>query len=366
MGRFPILLLLVGCRQLFGFEDPLAIDGGRGDPDVPDGCECSGTTPVCDDARICVACRADSQCDSGVCLDDGACASETEIAYVEPAGTGTLCSRAMPCPTLAIGLVTNRPIVKIAGATSETTNAVIENRSVQIVGGPGASITRPVGAEVVQIRQLASVKIRDLAIAGSGSHGIRINDGQVELIGVVIRDNDGRGLEQTGGSLLMSRCVVAGNRDGGAIIRGNATIRNSWFVRNGTVGGVLGGVRLEDATVEFEFNTVAHNLASGIDRTGIECNTGVQVRNTIIADNIVDPACTFEFSLFDGVPLPPGGTSRTGTAAFASSATLDYHIGPESDAIDAADPTSTLADDIDSDPRPFGAGRDIGADERRP
>ena len=44
----------------------------------------------------------------------------------------------------------------------------------------------------------------------------------------------------------------------------------------------------------------------------------------------------------------------------------DYHLTDESPCIDAGDPETELAEDIDGDPRPYGAGFDMGADEYVP
>jgi uncharacterized repeat protein (TIGR01451 family) len=52
----------------------------------------------------------------------------------------------------------------------------------------------------------------------------------------------------------------------------------------------------------------------------------------------------------------------TGTPAFLSPNSRDYHIGPSSAAINAGVNTG-VTEDIDGNPRPLGSGYDIGADE---
>ncbi len=67
---------------------------------------CSGTTPVCS-SDTCGACTMDSQCtDSGVCMPDGSCATAADVLYAGPSGTGSDCTKMMPCdlPT-AVGKV---------------------------------------------------------------------------------------------------------------------------------------------------------------------------------------------------------------------------------------------------------------------
>jgi nitrous oxidase accessory protein NosD len=54
-----------------------------------------------------------------------------------------------------------------------------------------------------------------------------------------------------------------------------------------------------------------------------------------------------------------------GDPRFLNPAGGNYHLGPGSAAIDAGVTEPTVHTDIDGDPRPIGAGYDIGADERR-
>ena len=58
---------------------------------------------------------------------------------------------------------------------------------------------------------------------------------------------------------------------------------------------------------------------------------------------------------------PDGSGNLMGDPAFVAAG--DFHIGPTSAARDAANPAATSLRDIDGEPRPLGAGRDIGADE---
>lgn len=51
---------------------------------------------------------------------------------------------------------------------------------------------------------------------------------------------------------------------------------------------------------------------------------------------------------------------------FVNAAAGDFHLMTGSPAIDAADPASTEPADHEGTPRPQGAGRDIGAFERKP
>lgn len=50
---------------------------------------------------------------------------------------------------------------------------------------------------------------------------------------------------------------------------------------------------------------------------------------------------------------------------FVNPAIGDFHLHPTSPAIDAADPTATLATDFDGVSRPQGPARDLGAFEHK-
>src|SRR5690242_7973157 len=62
---------------------------------------CSGTTPVCATNNTCAPCTAHAECSSAVCLSNGACANEPDVAYVDATGTdGSGCTKAQPCKTI--------------------------------------------------------------------------------------------------------------------------------------------------------------------------------------------------------------------------------------------------------------------------
>ena len=78
--------------------------------------------------------------------------------------------------------------------------------------------------------------------------------------------------------------------------------------------------------------------------------------------------CSFEFSLFNPA-IGAGGSNRDGDPKFKNTVAtnplaLDYfRIESSSEAVDRADPASTMMTDIDGDARPNGSAPDIGADE---
>ena len=81
----------------------------------------------------------------------------------------------------------------------------------------------------------------------------------------------------------------------------------------------------------------------------------------------VSSTFTLEFTLFYSNTTNYGsGMMSTnevhGDPVFLNPSAGDYHIGPGSAALDAG-PDAGLMDDIDGQPRPYGPGFDLGADE---
>ena len=83
---------------------------------------CMGMEPVCGMDNSCRGCTEHSECASAVCLPDGSCAAETDVAYVTGgSGTGTTCTKAAPCATVTAALATPKATIKVTGAVVEST-----------------------------------------------------------------------------------------------------------------------------------------------------------------------------------------------------------------------------------------------------
>lgn len=349
---------------------------------------CTGTTPICDAAHTCRACEAHAECASQLCLPDGSCGDQSQIAYVAKAGTGTDCTLAAPCPLLADALAKDLPYVKIAatGTANASSSTIIDGQAVTIFAEPGASMDRDGDGPLLEVRSAdADVTIYGLKLTGAnGSSGVGAtltpNGGnpKLTLIGTTITNNQGGGLAITGGFLTVSRSTISLNQAGGISITGAGStfsITNSFIYRNGDENsGTYGGVNIGIATAGsnvFEFNTVTDNQAA-INGGGVICNIATfTAPNNIIARNEVGGSTSAAGAQTSGACTYPSSLVQNDVSGLAFvdaevPAPFDYRILTGSTAIDAATTTSSVVIDHDGDARPQGANKDIGADELKP
>ena len=346
-----------------------------------DATACVGATPVCGTDNLCGACGKHADCASAVCLADGSCGSDANVAYVAATGIGAACTKEAPCGTLAAAVAKGKAYVKVAaGTVKEPQVAVIDGKAVTILADDGAKLDRDNDdGAVIRVQGASDVKIFDLEItgaSGSGANGVELaasGSPKLALTRVKLTGNQGLGLSISGGSLLLTQSTVSGNLGGGvSITSGTFDITNNFIYRNGsqdttTLGGLNLGIAVA-AGNRLEFNTIVDNRAA-INSGGVICNvptfTGsnnIIARNSLAGSTTVagaqtTGACTYPTSLVQNDvmglmlehPDPPGPFS--------------YKLTTGSSAIDAALTTSVVAVDADGEVRPQGDQKDIGADE---
>jgi hypothetical protein len=333
---------------------------------------CGGNTPVCSTTNTCTACSDDDQCDSGVCLADGSCASVSQVAFLSATGDDASgCTEVAPCKSINVN-APKKPYLKLLSDLDEA--VVLTGVSVTIVGKPGVAVRRSTDGPIFDITGTGNVTIRDLAIRdarGNTGIGVRINTGEptnLTLDRVAILGSNNTGLVAQGsGTLTMSRCTLSNNNGGGAKLEQSYAVTNTLFVRNGNASSNFGGVFLNtNAPTSFKFNTVANNVAASSPQ-GMTCVGTKAISSTIVSSNAVSSDCQFEHSLFD-TGITVSGTNHAGDPKFKNTdgtaplAAVYFRILPTSDAVNKADPSSTMNTDIDGDARPQGSA-DIGADE---
>lgn len=180
------------------------------------------------------------------------------------------------------------------------------------------------------------------------------------------------------------------------------SVESAGFSIASEMGGLLTNVRLEN-------NLAYHNHTYGIEisyccseshpmdsifiinntlyENGVEWGGGIindnaQAQNVVIRNNISSKNLTFQIAVAADVPATHvtidhnlidgyrgyedevyGEDYIEGNPQFIDSSHGDFHLLPSSPAVDVGSAMNAPSVDLDGDPRPFGAGYDIGADE---
>jgi hypothetical protein len=349
---------------------------------------CESTEPVCGDDNACRGCTSHAECSSSsnVCLPDGSCAAETEVAYVEAGASGT-CDKASPCGTLAAGIAKTRKYVKVTGAVNADTTTVSISQAVTILAAPNASVN--VTADDVPVLAVstsnADVKIYDLEVTGGTmANGIGISmlaggTPKLTLTRAKVTNNQGIGISAAGGSLTVTQSTISGNDGGGISVAGSTAtfaIVGNIVYQNGTQAGLVGGISIatmQNAANRLEFNSLNQNQVQAGFGAAIHCIAGTfTARNNIMSENgtqtnleQVGGTCAHVYSIARPGTVPGGTGNSPMDPLFVNTLTGNLHLMPGSPAIGAADPSSGLTGfaelDIDNQKRTSPA--EMGADE---
>ena len=348
---------------------------------LPEHCAANPEKKFCDlETFRCASCREHADCTSAVCLDTGVCGDDSNVAYVDPMAdpANMQCTFAAKCQTIADALATMRPYIKLQGAIVEPVD--LSDRMVTFLAEPGTTWSRSNGGVVLKITAGSEVSAYDVTILGMGDQGISVESGSTaRLTHITVtgcNTKDKPAIDVLDSTLVLTQSTLVGNLGGGLRTDAMTTfnVTNTFLVRNGKTDGMFGGAKLGATTSgvnKFEMNTIVDNIAGTGNVAGLFCAGAVPAPNNIIARNVAGAAVTTPAN----VPAL-GGCTTTGSIILDDVTNLrfkmpdgtgpwDYHIDPGSMAIDGI-ATSSIANDVDGDARPYNMRYDVGADEYTP
>jgi uncharacterized repeat protein (TIGR01451 family) len=226
--------------------------------------------------------------------------------------------------------------------------------------------------------------------AGIGGGGLLLGNGDAVLSGSQVFSNtagEGGGLFLTGGSVALDGNLVLANTadDGGGLLlsESDAVLTNNVFADNqANVAG--SGLYVAGSSPRLLHTTIARNLGgdgSGlyVTNSGSETSTAVLTNTILVGHQVGITVTAGNSALLQATLWGTGtwantmdwggpGTIATGTLNlrgapdFLNAGGGDYHIGPDSAALDAG-VDAAVTTDLDGETRPAGSGFDIGADE---
>lgn len=216
--------------------------------------------------------------------------------------------------------------------------------------------------------------------AASGHGGAAYTLGPASILHSTFRDNGSGG---NGGALFISNTLtlssslvinnVAHKGGGLYLATGGGQIVNTLFARNVALDNAGTAMHLlPTGTLQILYTTVAAPALVSGDAVRVDSGS-VTIRDTIVTHhaiglNRLGGSVVEDYNLFFGNSLDKFGSISGGThdvsgdPKFVNAAGDNYHLGAGSAAIDVGTDVGIYID-IDGQPRPFGAGFDIGYDE---
>jgi hypothetical protein len=226
-------------------------------------------------------------------------------------------------------------------------------------------------------KSCADVEICDNIIYSVGDDGVDGRGATLLISGNVVTDSADNGIksEQADYTLIEANQVY-GVGDAGIDLddAGAFTVTNNIIALGSGEPGATGVLIQTGASAR---NFLHHNTLVGGNAarlgTGISLTVGgvevVMVNNIVVSHSVgisatagAMPSVTHTLLWGNGLDPITGTGAITEPPRFVAPASWDYHLRPDSPAVDAGLEVG-LEEDVDGDPRPLGARPDIGADE---
>jgi hypothetical protein len=237
-------------------------------------CGATPKMPICDNGT-CRACRAHSDCGSGVCLTDGSCAAMIDVAYVNNTnGAGVTCSDlahlSTPmnpyCEINRAVLLSGKPYIKVAGSANLYAPVAImplaPDTRITLVGpGDTASVLAEIQGPNDTALKLQTDGTNKLRITvdgfvirgatGANGNGVsctgssgKSGDTQLSITRSIIRGNDQIGFVATNCDVTIDRVTVGpSNLKGGVSLAStDFSVFNTLIIKNGSGTADVGGL----------------------------------------------------------------------------------------------------------------------------
>lgn len=377
-----------------------------------DATQCPASAAICDtEDRACRGCERDDECASGVCIEaDGVCAEEGELIHVRPDGADSGdCSRNAACVSLryAVTKVTDtRNVVRVTGGTLPVDGATLMLARSMAIDSAGTAIPKTTGAPTLALEFSGKVVLGGLVIKGGVDTGdpsitvgqqssLNVDAGSI-VEGVISVANGGATLraatlrstlacangtlslqrvdavvQAIEGSVSSMNCQLVVERsrfesNGSPLLTasgGVVTVENSLFVQQDEYADSLRINSVAPGST-FRFNTVVNTSGVNSDGQALFCDSSLVVTSNIFAYASQHPmgfpggdyCSSARYSLFDDVAIPlhtMGEGNRVGDPStfFVSRAAKDFHLAPQSPALDVAEPALPVVIDLEGLPR---------------
>jgi len=267
---------------------------------------------------------------------------------------------------------------------------IIEGNTVEQAGLGG-------GQECITVAGASTFQVRNNTVTDCQKEGIDAKDGSSNglIAGNVVNRPRAVGIyvdawDRPTHDITVSRNLVFDSVEGAGFavasemggLLSNIRLENNIACRNHTYGIEISRCCIESRPMDgivLINNTLYDN---GVGWGGGIIADNPQAQNVVIRNNIASQNLTFQIAVAADVPAGSvtvdhnlidgyrgyedevyGEDYVEGDPRFVDAPAGDLHLRPESPAIDHASATAAPAEDWDGDPRPGGAGYDIGADE---